>query len=50
MSYEIEWRPGAIEDITALILYPLRASFHSAVRTGAAFTPEADLFCMATVR
>ena len=38
------------KDQTQQILYPLCASLHSAVRAGATFTPEADLFCVATVR
>ena len=43
-------RIGELYAIEAEILYPLCASLHSAVRAGATFTPEADLFCVATVR
>ena len=42
--------PRAVGDQAQQILYPLCASLHPAVRTGAAFTPEADLFGVATVR
>lgn len=42
--------PRAVGDQTQQILYPLCAGLHSAVLTGTAFTPEADLLCVATVR
>ncbi len=42
--------PRTVGNQTQQILYPLCASLHSAVRAGATFTPEADLFYVAAVR